>query len=74
MPLCPPCADADARWRDAPMTVVDGGIRIHTVGVRLSDALDARRHRADRYYALVRAQRDGIARDCAAKHQPATAS
>lgn len=70
--LCPPCARDDAGWRDAPMSIVDGGVQIITIGNRLQDALENRKRRVERYYALVRFQRDLIARQCAEQHmQPA---
>ena len=48
------------------MSVVDHGILIHTVGGdRVRDALERRQHRVDRYYTLVRRQRDAIRTLCA---------
>lgn len=64
--LCAACARLDAGWRDAPMSVVDGGIYWLDNGShnQLNATLERRQHRADRYYALVRQQRDAIAALC----------
>jgi hypothetical protein len=51
------------------MSIVDGGIQIITIGNRLQDALENGKHRVESYYALVRFQRDLIARQCAEQHQ-----
>lgn len=71
MNLCPQCAQDEAGWRDAPMSVVDGGIRWLDNGNQNTEraALENRRNRVDRYYALVRFQRDLIRRICAEQHQ-----
>lgn len=70
MSLCPSCARDDAGWRDAPMSVVDGGIKWLDNGSTntVRAALERREHRARRYYELVRFQRDLIARQCAEQH------
>lgn len=70
MTLCPPCTRLDAGWRDAPMSVVDAGIYFLDNGSHntLRSALERRQYRVDRYYALVRQQRAGIAETCARLH------
>lgn len=68
--LCPPCARDDAGWRDAPMSVVDGGIYFLDNGSHntLRATLERREYRVRQYYELVRRQRTLIARQCAEQH------
>lgn len=68
MSLCPPCSAASNRWLDARMPQAFG------IAYGSGAAYDAtprgveerRQARARSWYALVREQRAGIARDCAA--------
>jgi hypothetical protein len=62
MGLCPPCAAADAAWRDA--RPVPAPIKIMQIGSP-SQAVQARRLHREDHYARVRWQRAHIAALCA---------
>ncbi len=70
MTLCLDCARADAGWRDAPISVIDGGVTWLDNGNAntVRAALERRERRIERYYELVRFQRGLIARLCAERH------